>query len=138
MEKIKDVAANVIQATIKRKTQEQKYQEEVYGPKRKTKQSKETRVDKRTFNKGRPKKIVVKTNVDINISPNTVSTKKLNQVEKTAAQVIAGYMRSKIDANTLQPAIYSDLIGKKIREELEKKDTTIVEKKKRGRPKKQV
>lgn len=139
MEKLKDTALSVVQSAIKRKTAEQKYQEEIYGPKRKTKQSKETRVDKRTFNKGRPKKVVVKANVDINVSPNiSVAPKKLNQVEKTAAQVIAGYMRSKIDANTLQPAIYSDLVGKKIKEELDKKDIPITEKKKRGRPKKVV
>lgn len=138
MEKLKDTALTVVQSAIKRKTAEQKYQDEVYGPKRKTKQSKETRVDKRTFNKGRPRKVKVEANVDINVSPNiSIPTKKLNQVEKTAAQVIAGYMRSKIDANTLQPAIYSDLVGKKVREELEK-NVPIIEKKKRGRPKKVV
>jgi len=41
-------------------------------------------------------------------------SKKLNKVENYAANVLAGYMRSKIDANVLQPAIFSDLYGKKI------------------------
>jgi hypothetical protein len=43
-----------------------------------------------------------------------MSGKKLNKVETFAANVLAGYMRSKIDANALQPAIFSDLYGKKI------------------------
>jgi hypothetical protein len=43
-----------------------------------------------------------------------MSGKKLNKVENYAANVLAGYMRSKIDANVLQPAIFSDLYGKKI------------------------
>lgn len=135
MERVKNISASIIQGAIRRKADEQKYQEEVYGTKRKTQQSKGIRVDKRLFNKGRPKKIKVETNVDINITPNTVPVKKLNQVEKVAAEVIGGYLRSKLQANILQPAIYSDLIGIKVRKELDMKDKENVPKK-RGRPKK--
>lgn len=120
MDKIKNISAGILQGAVRRKADEQKYQKEIYGEKRKTEKSKGTRVDKRLFNKGRPKKVKVEANVDISISKPVVSTKKLNQVEKVAGQVIAGYMRSKLEANILQPAIYSDLLGKKINERLDK------------------
>jgi hypothetical protein len=56
--------------------------------------------------------------------------KRLNAVERTAGEILGGYMRSKLDANTLQPAIFSDLYGKKLRNEYEKKEKrTIVPKK---------
>ena len=40
--------------------------------------------------------------------------KKLNKTEVAAAQILGGYMRSKIDANALQPAIFSEMVGKDI------------------------
>jgi hypothetical protein len=43
-------------------------------------------------------------------------SKKLTRLETTAGNVLAGYMRSKLDANTLQPAIFSDLYGQKVKQ----------------------
>jgi hypothetical protein len=52
-------------------------------------------------------------------------SKKLNPIEKYAGGVLAGFMRSKLDAMALQPAIFSDLYGKKI-EEQQRKDAAQV------------
>jgi hypothetical protein len=42
-------------------------------------------------------------------------SKRFNAVQTTAGNVLAGYLRSKIDANALQPAIFSDLYGQKLK-----------------------
>jgi len=117
------VAGELLGSALKRTVAQNKYQEEVYGPKRKTKQSGETRVDKRTFNKGRPKRTVpVITPTGKNIIPTTTPAvpKKLGPIEKLAGYIIGGYLRSKLDAMDMQPAIYSDLIGKDLQDKLDK------------------
>ena len=49
-------ASSVLQAALLRKAAQSKYNNEVYGPEQKTNQSGGIRVDKRKFNKGRPRK----------------------------------------------------------------------------------
>lgn len=112
---------DVLSAVAKRAVAQKKYKEKL-EPLPKTKQSKETRVDKRMFNKGRPKKEIV-SNVsgqNIVVSATPAPPKKLNQIERLAGYIIGGYLRSKLDANDMQPAIYSELIGKDIRDKLDK------------------
>lgn len=41
---------------------------------------------------------------------------KLNEIQKTAALKLAGAIRSKLEANILQPAIFSDLYGSKLKQ----------------------
>jgi hypothetical protein len=125
-------AGELLGSVLKRSMAQKKYKEEVYEPKPKTKQSKGTRVDKRTFNKGRPKKtvpVLSPTGKDIIPVMTPEPPKKgltvrprgqLNQIEKLAGYIIGGYLRSKLDAMDMQPAIYSDLIGKDIKDKLDK------------------
>jgi hypothetical protein len=117
-------AGELLGSVLKRSIAQKKYKEEVYEPKPKTKQSKGTRVDKRTFNKGRPKKtnepLVNVEGKDIIPVMTPAPPKKLNQIEKLAGYIIGGYLRSKLDAMDMQPAIYSDMIGKDIKDKLDK------------------
>jgi hypothetical protein len=116
-------AGELLGSVLKRSMAQKKYKEEVYEPKPKTKQSQGTRVDKRTFNKGRPKKtvpVLSPTGKDIIPVMTPEPPKKLNQIEKLAGYIIGGYLRSKLDAMDMQPAIYSDLIGKDIKDKLDK------------------
>lgn len=53
--------------------------------------------------------------------------KKLNPIEKYAGGVLAGFMRSKLDAMALQPAIFSDLYGKKIEEQQKKEAAQVLQ-----------
>lgn len=81
--------------------------------------------------------------------------KKLNEIEVVAGRKLAGVMRSKLEANIMQPAIFSDLYGSKlIKQNIESQLPDIPElmnigmkqapppppsapKKARGRPRKQ-
>jgi len=137
------LAKQIVSSAAKRAVAQKKYQEDVYGPKRKTKQSGETRVDKRTFNKGRPKRtpaIVTPTGKDIVPTTTPAPPKKLGPIEKLAGYIIGGYLRSKLDAMDMQPAIYSDLIGKDLQDKLDKGpsinlNAVVANVKRRGRPK---
>ena len=141
------LAKQIVSSAAKRAVAQKKYQEDVYGPKRKTKQSGETRVDKRTFNKGRPKRtpaIVTPTGKDIVPTTTPAPPKKLGPIEKLAGYIIGGYLRSKLDAMDMQPAIFTELIGNRIRDKLDKGqainfDTLMTSvakvEKRRGRPK---
>jgi len=137
------LAKQIVSSAAKRAVAQKKYQEDVYGPKRKTKQSDETRVDKRTFNKGRPKRtpaIVTPTGKDIVPTTTPAPPKKLGPIEKLAGYIIGGYLRSKLDAMDMQPAIYSDLIGKDLQDKLDKGpsinlNAVVANVKRRGRPK---
>lgn len=138
------LAKDILGSAVKRAVGQKKYKEEVYEPKRKTTQSGGVRVDKRTFNKGRPKKqATVETPLGKDIVHPPVPAKKLNAIEKLAGQIIGGFIRSKLDAMDLQPAIYSDLITKQIQEKLDKEQAINISKiikasvkieKRRGRP----
>lgn len=154
---MESLASEILKKSAKRAVAGKKYKEEVYGEAPKTAQSGGIRVDKRKFNKGRPKKapekptgvsdasqgrkVVNPLGKDI-VSP-PVPPKKMNAIEKLAGQIIGGYIRSKLDAMDLQPAIYSDLIGQKIREKLDKDQSLNISaiikgvekvEKRRGRP----
>jgi hypothetical protein len=135
-------AGELLGSVLKRSIAQKKYKEDVYEPKPKTKQSKGTRVDKRTFNKGRPKKtnepLVNVEGKDIIPVMTPAPPKKLNQIEKLAGYIIGGYLRSKLDAMDMQPAIYSDMIGKDIKDKLDKGvpinfNTVVASAKSRGR-----
>lgn len=126
-------------SAIKRAVAQKKYKEEIYEPEKKTLASAGTRVDKRKFNKGRPRKTISPLGKDIVSAPVPAPTKKLNEIEKLAGYIIGGYLRSKLDAMDMQPAIYSDLIGKEINDKLNKGeainfDKVVTQAKKRGRP----
>jgi len=132
-----------LQGAIKRSIAQKKYKEKL-EPLRKTKQSGETRIDRRMFNKGgRPKQtkpVITPTGKDIIPVMVPAPTKKLNQIERLAGYIVGGYLRSKLDANDMQPAIYSELIGKDIREKLDKEEAInfnaiVANAKRRGRPK---
>ncbi len=127
----------VIGSSIKRALAQKNYQENIYGTKRKTYQSKEVRVDKRLFNKGRPKGL----KKDDNPFPPAPPPRKFNQIETLAGNILAGYLRSKLQANILQPAIFSDLYGAKVNKRLDRQDAglpmtspVVPPKKKKGRP----
>jgi len=130
---------DVLSAVAKRAVAQKAYKEKLETlPK--TKQSKGTRVDKRMFNKGRPKIVSNVSGQNIVVPPTPAPPKKLNQIERLAGYIIGGYLRSKLDANDMQPAIYSELIGKDIRERLDKGqpinfNAVVANAKRRGRPK---
>lgn len=125
---MEDLAKNIVSGAVKRAVAQKKYKEEVYEPKRKTNQSRGVRVDKRIFNKGRPKKSTSTSTVvnpegkDIIHPPvRQHPAKKLNAIEKLAGQIIGGYIRSKLDAMDLQPAIFSDLFIPNLQTKLQEK-----------------
>lgn len=114
-------AIEVIGASLKRAVQQKEYKENIYGKERKTEQSKGIRVDKRKFNKGRPKvRVDVPPKKDIITPSAKVASKKLNEIEQLAGRILARYMRAKIDANDLQPAIWADIVERKIKEKMDK------------------
>lgn len=108
-----------LQAVAKRAVAQKAYKEKL-EPLRKTEQSKKTRVDKRLFNKGRPKIVSNVVGQNIVVPPTPAPPKKLNAIEKLAGQIIGGFIRAKLDAMELQPAIYSDMIGNRIKDKLDK------------------
>jgi hypothetical protein len=110
---------DVLSAVAKRAVAQKAYKEKL-EPLPKTKQSKETRVDKRMFNKGRPKIVSNVSGQNIVVPPTPAPPKKLNAIEKLAGQIIGGFIRAKLDAMDMQPAIYSEMIGNRIKDKLDK------------------